>query len=65
VIRLCGLFLWGLLIVLSAPVHADELRPGYLQLTQRDAAHWDMIWKAPVLAALPPGPGLCCPVSAK
>ena len=51
-IRLCALFLSGLLIAFSASARADELRPGYLQLTQRDTAHWDMIWKAPVLGGL-------------
>lgn len=51
-IRLCGLLLWSWLIALATPARADELRPGYLQLTQRDAAHWEMIWKAPVLGGL-------------
>ena len=46
------LLLWGLLIALAAPARADELRPGYLELTQRDAARWDLIWKAPVLGGL-------------
>lgn len=36
----------------AAPAQADELRPGYLELTQRDATHWRMIWKAPVLGGL-------------
>lgn len=31
---------------------ADELRPGYLELSQRDAQHWTMVWKAPVLGGL-------------
>jgi hydrogenase/urease accessory protein HupE len=31
---------------------ADELRPGYLELTQRDARHWSLIYKAPVLGGL-------------
>ena len=31
---------------------ADELRPGYLELTQRDTHHWKMVWKAPVLGGL-------------
>ena len=38
--------------LMAAPAHADELRPGYLELTQKDAAHWTMIWKAPVLGGL-------------
>ncbi len=51
-IRICSLWLFGLLMALAIPAQADELRPGYLELTQRDAAHWDMIWKAPVLGGL-------------
>lgn len=31
---------------------ADELRPGYLELTQRDASHWKVLWKAPILGGL-------------
>lgn len=34
------------------PAQADELRPGYLELTQQDAQHWSMVWKAPVLGGL-------------
>ena len=36
----------------SGIARADELRPGYLELTQRDATHWSMTWKAPVIAGL-------------
>lgn len=36
----------------ALPAHADELRPGYLELTQQDAQHWRMVWKAPVLGGL-------------
>ena len=51
--RLLGLFLAALTVLCSAPpAHADELRPGYLELTQQDAAHWRMVWKAPVLGGL-------------
>ncbi|MFC0589294.1 HupE/UreJ family protein [Novosphingobium aquiterrae] len=39
-------------LALANPARADELRPGYLELTQRDAAHWQMIWKAPILGGL-------------
>lgn len=31
---------------------ADQLRPGYLELNQRDPAHWTVIWKAPVIGGL-------------
>ena len=40
------------LLTLAAPAGADELRPGYLELTQRDQAHWSMVWKAPILGGL-------------
>ena len=44
----------AVLAVLCAalPAQADELRPGYLELTQQDAQHWRMVWKAPVLGGL-------------
>ncbi len=35
-----------------AEARADELRPGYLELTQRDAQHWSLAYKAPVLGGL-------------
>lgn len=37
---------------LAPAARADELRPGYLELTQKDAQHWRMVWKAPVLGGL-------------
>lgn len=40
------------LALLARPALADELRPGYIELTQQDAQHWRMIWKAPVLGGL-------------
>ncbi len=40
------------LLCAMSPAHADELRPGYLELTQRDATHWKVLWKAPVLGGL-------------
>jgi hydrogenase/urease accessory protein HupE len=39
-------------LLTSLPASADELRPGYLELTQQDARHWRMLWKAPVLGGL-------------
>jgi hydrogenase/urease accessory protein HupE len=39
-------------ILAALPAKADELRPGYLELTQEDAQHWRMLWKAPVLGGL-------------
>ncbi len=50
------LILCALLLLLSPALAekagADELRPGYLELTQIDAQHWRMVWKAPVLGGL-------------
>ncbi len=47
-------FLLAFLLALFAaqPVQADELRPGYLELTQLDAQQWKLVWKAPVLGGL-------------
>lgn len=39
-------------LALAGPARADELRPGYLELTQQDARQWKMVWKAPVLGGL-------------
>ena len=36
----------------ALPARADELRPGYLELTQRGANDWKIVWKAPVLGGL-------------
>ena len=36
----------------ALPARADELRPGYLELTQRSAGDWKIVWKAPVLGGL-------------
>ncbi len=41
-----------MLFVSAPPTAADELRPGYLELTQRDAVRWTLVWKAPVLGGL-------------
>ena len=40
------------LTFVALPVRADELRPGYLELTQRGAQDWNLVWKAPVLGGL-------------
>ncbi len=52
--------------VASLPAHADELRPGYLELTQQSAQVWRMTFKAPVKGGLAAGaqpvlPGFCKP----
>ncbi len=47
------LMLFALIAALLAlPAQADELRPGYLEVTQRDAQTWKVVWKAPVLGGL-------------
>lgn len=51
--RLCLCLLALFAAVFAAlPAQADELRPGYLELTQLDAQHWKLVWKAPVLGGL-------------
>lgn len=39
-------------LMVAGAAQADELRPGYLELTQKDAQHWRLVWKAPVLGGL-------------
>jgi hydrogenase/urease accessory protein HupE len=41
-----------LLLLLAVPAQADELRPGYLELTQHSERQWKIVWKAPVLGGL-------------
>jgi hydrogenase/urease accessory protein HupE len=48
-IRLILTCLW---LLICAPAHADELRPFYLELTERGAGQWDVLWKAPVLGGV-------------
>ena len=47
--------LWALaalILCLAAPAQADELRPGYLELTQKSPSLWHMVWKAPIRGGL-------------
>lgn len=44
----------GLLLLLGSPAWADELRPGYIELRQRDATHWSLGWKQPLSRPGPP-----------
>ena len=37
------------ILLIASPVLADEFRPAYLQLTQRDASTYDVLWKVPAL----------------
>ena len=59
--RLLGLLLC---LMLAQSASADELRPGYLELTQQTASDWTLVWKAPILGGLatrasPLLPGFC------
>ena len=36
----------------TAPGQADELRPGYMELTQKNQHDWKLVWKAPILGGL-------------
>ncbi len=48
-------WLWLLLALLvSAPAAADELRPGYLELTQKSAHDWTLVWKSPMRGGVTP-----------
>lgn len=40
--------LWAL------PAHADELRPGYLEFTEKTQGAWTLVWKAPMRGGLTP-----------
>lgn len=40
-----------MLLLAAASASADELRPGYIELRQRDAASWSLSWKQPLTAA--------------
>ena len=39
-------------LALAVAAKADELRPGYLEITQQDARHWHVTLKAPVKGGL-------------
>jgi hydrogenase/urease accessory protein HupE len=42
-------WLLALLLLLAAPAMADEFKPAYLQLTERGAGRYDVLWKLPAL----------------
>lgn len=42
------------LLLVTVPAHADELRPGYIEFSQRDADDWRLIWKAPMRGGVTP-----------
>jgi hydrogenase/urease accessory protein HupE len=47
-------WLWLALLLAAWPVQADELRPGYLEFSQKGATDWQLIWKAPMRGGLTP-----------
>jgi hydrogenase/urease accessory protein HupE len=47
-----ALFALLLMLTFTAPASADELRPGYLELTQKAPTQWQMVWKAPIKGGL-------------
>lgn len=46
------MLLFAVLWAVAPAAHADELRPGYLELTQKTPATWHMVWKAPIKGGL-------------
>jgi hydrogenase/urease accessory protein HupE len=42
-------WLLALLLLIGAPAAADEFKPAYLQLTERGAGSYDVLWKVPAL----------------
>lgn len=50
-------FVWlaiASLFLIAQPAHADELRPGYLEFTQKSDVDWTLIWKAPMRGGVTP-----------
>lgn len=50
--KLVRILLLAFAILTAGAARADELRPGYLELTQLSAQHWRMTWKAPLRTGL-------------
>ena len=42
----------ALCLGLAWPAQADELRPGYMELTQQTQTEWKLVWKAPILGGM-------------
>jgi hydrogenase/urease accessory protein HupE len=47
-------FVLATLFLIAQPAHADELRPGYLEFTQKTEVDWTLIWKAPMRGGVTP-----------
>jgi hydrogenase/urease accessory protein HupE len=43
-----------LLLCLGSAAYADELRPGYIEFTEKNAGNWTLIWKAPMKGGITP-----------
>jgi len=41
-------------LLFAQPAQADELRPGYLEFTQKTDVNWTLIWKAPMRGGVTP-----------
>ena len=50
--RLLLAALLGALALIACPARADDLRPGYLEWTERSPKQWEVTWKAPLLGGL-------------
>jgi hydrogenase/urease accessory protein HupE len=62
-------WLWLAWLLVASPAQADELRPGYLEFTQKSANDWTLIWKAPLRGGVTPAtqpvlPKTCKPINA-
>lgn len=42
------------LFLFAQPARADELRPGYLEFTQKSEFDWTLVWKAPMRGGVTP-----------
>jgi hydrogenase/urease accessory protein HupE len=45
-------WLFALMMFFATPAWADDLRPGYLELSQSSRVQWQMVWKAPIIGGL-------------
>ncbi len=67
--RHLSLVLFLFLLAISAPIHAHEVRPGYLEIRQTETETFDVLWKVPArgrlkLAIYARLPDNCVPLSA-
>lgn len=43
-----------ILLAIGSPAWADELRPGYMEFTQKSATQWVLVWKLPMQGGFTP-----------